>query len=209
MLCFLSSGLPRVAALAAILLPLALFLTTTRASALVIDFEGRPSGEVVGADYLGTGVSFSRSGGGSIGVGSQIPGPLFEGERSAGPTPFIVPGEFRADFSFAATFVSVVLGDFGGDAETLYLEAFDANDTLLDSAAFFIDETFTGGVLLSVSASSIDYVTFGSVSELTDADGSVFFDSFTVVPEPSTSLLLGSALLILGLRGRRMRSAAG
>jgi hypothetical protein len=174
-----------------------------RALSILVDFESPPvSGG--GPDPLQyPWVTISAVGGGTLVTGTNPPGfnSLLEGTVP-------IRKELRADFAEQVTSVSVDLGDFGGDADGLFLEAFDANGALVAADSDLL-AAGTGGMLtLSVSAAEIWAIQFGARAPSVDGS-SVFADnlSFEVVPEPATALLLGSGLAALSLRSRVRRPA--
>ena len=129
------------------------------------------------------------------------PGGAFSGPRNAKSDPFSTTSPFRADFLISGVnFVSVVLGDNGGDQDNLFLQAYNSSGVLLDSDQKELGEGIFSGFTLAVESnkSEIRYVLFGS-----QGDNSVAFDDFTYstghgsVPEPSTVLLFGTGLASL------------
>lgn len=178
---------------------------TSAHASITIDFSGLPDNS---ASYTESGVTFTP----------QTPG-LFDVENAPNGTPALIArdgnGDFpalRADFSALANFVSVDIGDFGTDADFLYLRAFDAANNLLGAASYLIPPSFEGMHTLSVAAANIDYVLFGGSGQ---AGSSVYSDNFTFeiqrgVPEPGTwaLMLLGFGGLGGVLRARRQTSAA-
>ncbi len=178
------------------------FPALVSAAPSVINFEGRPDREVVGANYLGTIVSFSQTDGRTIYVDPfsvGIPGPVFDGTQMAGTDPFDGPGSFRADFDSPVSMVSVVIGDFNADYDDLFLRAYDAGDTFLGGYTDQLQANVYGGYTLTVVSPGIKYVLFGSTGEF---NNSVYFDVFTfdtgaAIPAPGAILLgaLGTGLV--------------
>ncbi len=172
---------------------------------VTIDFEEFAAGDVVTGPGVFAGVEFSSDT--DIIVSLDVPPPDFAGARAAIGSAFTHDAPFRADFVSPTTFVSVVLGDFGADEETLFLRAFDAADNLLNAAEFLHSETSDGGPTLSVAAAGIAYVLFGASGAFPN---SVYFDNFTYeapdtqdVAEPASLALAAAGLGALGLARRR------
>ncbi|MCA9135694.1 MAG: PEP-CTERM sorting domain-containing protein [Planctomycetales bacterium] len=111
------------------------------------------------------------------------------------------PGAFILDFNRPIDSISVDMGDFGQESDTLVLQAFSGSSgtgTLLGEDTGFIP-TINGFVFenLSVAQSGIRSVRMIGGSEF--IPNSVFYDNITVttaIPEPSSTVLL-----VLGLLG--------
>jgi len=122
--------------------------------------------------------------------------------------------EIRADIAGGASSVSVDLGDYAGiDAETVFLEIFNAEGELLDSISQPIPADLEGMTTLSLSSPCFSYAIFGSRESTSFNGSSVRSDNFTfepcppcpnVIPAPG-AILLGTigASLVGCLRRRR------
>jgi len=185
---------------------LLLLLSALPAFADTIDFEsGGPVGSV--DSFVLGGVTFST-------LGTPGGGLLFIAGGSPNGTQGLLDGNsprrtIRADFGSLVDFVSIDLGDFDQDADTLWLRAYDSSDALVGSASEFIDESFIGMKTLSLLVSGISYVTFGAEAPAGDGN-SAYADNLTFrsganVPEPAALSLLLVGLA--GLKFARRKSA--
>jgi len=68
----------------------------------------------------------------------------------------------RADLGCTTNSVSIDLGDFNGDDDNMYVEAYTSGNVLVDSDTSFIPFTFTGMNTLTVTGSNIAYILTGS-----------------------------------------------
>ena len=178
------------------------FLYPASAITNTLNFDLSPLGTEISGPGFSPDVKFSNGGSGKVVVAFGIPSnPPFSPNNIAKSDPFNSKDPFRADFSTNVNFVSVLLGDSGGDRDNLFLKAFSLSSTtpLAEDMAELLSDT-SGGFKLSVSAPQIDYVVFGSTG---DIPNSIVFDNFTyskdstdhnALPEPSSILLLGSGL---------------
>lgn len=178
------------------------FAATAEATQITYDFNGLSNGtytEAVLSAYS-PGVTFDNTGGSGFSISYFAVINL----------PYNTIGNSTiATFSSLTDYVSVDMGDHGGDADNLYLEAYDSTSTLVDSAYFYAPAETGGLYTLSVStgSTSIAWVEFYAVG---GNNNSVYWDNFTFndsasVPEPSTMLLLGSGLVGVGLVRRKFR----
>lgn len=114
---------------------------------------------------------------------------------------------WRADIIGGASMVSVDLGDFGEDADQVYLSVYDDTDNLLGTTSQIIGQDISGLFTLSLFSSNISYATFGTTAAY--GLGGIYADNFTydptsVIPIPAAAWLFGTALLgFIGLSRRK------
>lgn len=118
----------------------------------------------------------------------------------------------RATFTDFMNYVSVDIGDFNSDADTLFLYAYDSANNLLDFASFDNPASSRDMHTLEVNSLNLNiaYVEFYGVG-INDANN-VYWDNFSYsnevpVPEP-TSAVLGLSTLagLLGIK-RKQKTA--
>jgi hypothetical protein len=117
---------------------------------------------------------------------------------------------FTAVFDVLTNSVSVDLGDFGTDPDDIFLQAFGLGGAPLGEVSQLLSDSDTSMHTLSINASGISYVIFGSRAPSLNGS-SVYADNLTFgtpVPEPGTwaLMLAGFAAICWRLR-RRVREA--
>jgi len=183
------------------------------AGATYVSFDGLPFSQF--PTYAEAGVTFSALNDGQLQGVFTPNGTVGITSTLVGVDPSVFP-PMLAVIASKASCVSVDLGDFNNDAETLFLDAYDASDGLLDFDEFFTEIDDNAMHTLTVYAPSgapcISYVIFGAEGGL---DGSsVSADNFVynpcsgtcpgVIPAPGAILLgvIGTGL-VGHLRRRR------
>jgi len=165
------------------------------AAMVVIDFEDLPASPF--PSYTEAGVTFTAVGGGQLQRFADMPNGTFGLTGLTSPYP-----ELRADIAGGATFVSVELGDFAEiDAETVFLEAFDASGNSLRFVSYDIPADRMGMTALSVSAPGISYAICGARNSTLDNGSSVPADNFTFAPADSIATVPAPGAILLAMVG--------
>lgn len=218
-----------------IVISVCVLFTTFSAHAITIDFEGLPAMTRITGTPIPTNVRLSdqfvstvgarfASGAGYVPVIilDDIPHHSPDGSNGiAGSTDTDIltyNDAFPITISFwdpsnptvpATTDFVSIMSDLRGSSHTVSFDAFDIAGNLVDTDGG-VD---AGGVVYSVSASSIHSVRFSGVNTPTiGGSGGVgldllTFNSVTPIPEPSTSLLVGLGIAILARGGAAARRA--
>ena len=198
--------LRRLANSAVLVITLAASSTNASADPVTIDFGAAPASFTT---YTEAGVTFSALDGRLVNT-SVVPHGSIGIISSTGPeSPYVA---LKATSAAQFEFVSVSLGDFGGDADMLFLEAFNSMDALVASTSLLLSAGIIGNgtlQLTSLSGADVRYVVFGSRAPSLNGS-SVFADNFRFetadpIPEPTSMLLLGTGLLGLGMRRWRQK----
>ena len=176
------------------------------AQAVTQNFDSYSGGTVLtGVDVGGFSLS---SGGDPVQINSSVG--FFGTGAFIETDPFSNASPFRADFLVSGVnSVSVDVGDANGDADDLFLFAYDSIGGLIDSFTTSIIASYVGFETLTVSGPNIAYVVFGGGSSA--FPNSVYADNFSytvaTVPLPAGGLLLAGGLGLMGMARRRRRSA--
>lgn len=175
---------------------LGLMIAASAAEATVLTFESVPDGpsySEAGATITAAGQTFQSysSPNGTFGI-------LSEGSPRA---------PFTAVFDLLQTSVSIDLGDFNADADTIFLQGFGLGGVPLGEISMLLDASDSSMHTLTFSATDISYVVFGSRDPSLNGS-SIFADNLTFaggVPEPATWAMMIAGFAGIGWRLRRTR----
>lgn len=186
----------------AIILASVLTMGAAAASAATLDFA--TFGDCAG----GPGVSFTM-------LGSTVCGP--QGDSPNDPLDASLGfywdylsdtgATIRADFSSAATFVSVALGDWNQDADNIFLQIFDAADNLLAQTSLLRPDASYAMDILSLGGTGIAYAIFGTNGgDLGFIAADDFSFGLASVPVPAGGVLLATGLAAAAALRRKRRA---
>ncbi len=172
----------------------------------IITFDELPVGGFL-SSYTSQGVTFTSAGGTEL-LSVTVPSATFSPGLFEASADLAIP--IRADIAGGATSVSVDLVSFFGNANPLYLQAFNTNDAMIGQTIFNAPADQNAAFTLTVApdespaglAGDIAYVLFGG----SDPDAITVADNFTytAIPAPSGAALI--ALATLGTARRRRPS---
>ena len=172
----------------------ALLAIGSSAEATTITFAGFAGGTT----YSALGVTITANGQNILGTTSPN-----------GTTGILADGTprstFTAVFDVLTNSVSVDLGDFGTDPDDIFLQAFGLGSVPLGEVSQLLSDSDTSMHTLSISASGISYVIFGSRAPSLNGS-SVYADNLTFdapVPEPGTWALMLAGFAAIGWRLRK------
>jgi len=169
--------------------------SVAQADTVVIGFENLTLGSSY-ASIVYPGVTFTYIGSSNNILQVQSsPGPPLSGNVILGGDTYQNTEWYKATMAVETHSVSVDMGDYNADIDSLVLKAFDSANNLLATDTFYNPANVYGGHTLSVSSSTaIAYLLFNEVNDPLGSpyQGSIYFDNFTYsTPEPTLSLLLG------------------
>jgi hypothetical protein len=175
---------------------LGLIVAASAAQATVLTFESVPDGP-----------SYSE-----LGVTITADGQTFQSVGSPNGTSGILADSsprapFTAVFDVLQNSVSVDLGDFNADADTIFLQAFGLGGVPLGETSMLLDASDEAMHTLTISGVDISYVVFGGRDPSLNGS-SVFADNLTFgrgVPEPGAWAMMIAGLAGIGWRLRRTR----
>ncbi len=176
-------------------------MASISAQAITIDFNSLSGNQ--GSSFTLSGITFSTTGSGGLDATLSPNSTIALLEQST-PRQFI-----RADIAGGATSVSIDLGDFDADADTIFLQIFDSGNNSLGFTSQLLADSFIGMQTLTLSSSNIAYAVFGSTAPSVNGS-SVLADNFTAaigaVPDAGSTLsLMAAGLGALGFVVRRRK----
>lgn len=162
-----------------------------------------------------SGTPFDMDDTGTVAFGSRSLSP-FNGQNGAAADDWFV-----FNLSQPVTAISLALGDFGGDGDNLFLQAFTERNlqgqVRYDEGALIFGGDQFGYQTLEVQADTVatSFQSFRTIGGEGSWPNSVYYDNFafqtTAVPEPSACHLIAAGLVSVGgwrARGRARKSRA-